>query len=213
MDDCDDAALVIVANPNNPDGRLFARSDLLALASDLRRRGGLLVIDEAFMDVAPRGIKSRAGCDRRECHCAPLVRQVFRIGRFAARLCACRSAARSENRRRTWTLGGLRTCNRCRHTGARRHALDRAHTRAARQVDAKARRHACRSGAAACRRHEPVSAGANAGRERALPASGRGRNLGARFCAECQSGSASVCPATRRPGNGSRPRSWPSGSF
>jgi cobalamin biosynthesis protein CobC len=56
LDDCGDATLVIVANPNNPDGRLFARSDLLALAADLRRRGGLLVIDEAFMDVAPPGL-------------------------------------------------------------------------------------------------------------------------------------------------------------
>jgi cobalamin biosynthesis protein CobC len=53
LEDCGDAALVIVANPNNPDGRLLARSDLLALAADLRRRGGLLVIDEAFMDVVP----------------------------------------------------------------------------------------------------------------------------------------------------------------
>ena len=56
LDDCGDAALAIVANPNNPDGRLFARSDLLALAADLRRRGGLLVIDEAFMDVARTGL-------------------------------------------------------------------------------------------------------------------------------------------------------------
>jgi len=55
LDDCGDAALVIVANPNNPDGGLFARNDLLALAADLRRRGGLLVIDEAFMDVARPG--------------------------------------------------------------------------------------------------------------------------------------------------------------
>ena len=56
LHDCGDASLVIVANPNNPDGRLFARSDLLALAADLRRRGGLLVIDEAFMDVARPGL-------------------------------------------------------------------------------------------------------------------------------------------------------------
>src|SRR6516164_7853319 len=56
LDDCGNAALVIVANPNNPDGRLFTRSDLLALAADLRRRGGLLVIDEAYMDVARPGL-------------------------------------------------------------------------------------------------------------------------------------------------------------
>jgi cobalamin biosynthesis protein CobC len=52
---CGDAALVMLAHPNNPDGRRFARNDLLALAADLRRRGGLLVVDEAFMDVGPPG--------------------------------------------------------------------------------------------------------------------------------------------------------------
>jgi cobalamin biosynthesis protein CobC len=50
-----DAELVFVGNPNNPDGRLFARNDLIALAKNLRSRGGLLVIDEAFMDVGPPG--------------------------------------------------------------------------------------------------------------------------------------------------------------
>ncbi len=49
-----DADLAIVVNPNNPDGRIVPRSDLLALAEKLRRRGGLLVVDEAFMDVGPR---------------------------------------------------------------------------------------------------------------------------------------------------------------
>jgi cobalamin biosynthesis protein CobC len=49
-----EADLVFVANPNNPDGRLFTRTDLLALARQLRPRGGMLVVDEAFMDVGPR---------------------------------------------------------------------------------------------------------------------------------------------------------------
>jgi len=48
-----DAGLVIVTNPNNPDGRIVGRDDLLALAEDLQPRGGLLVVDEAFMDVGP----------------------------------------------------------------------------------------------------------------------------------------------------------------
>ena len=48
-----DARLVFVANPNNPDGRLFARNDLTVLARKLRAHGGLLVVDEAFMDVGP----------------------------------------------------------------------------------------------------------------------------------------------------------------
>lgn len=45
------ADLAIIVNPNNPDGRLVARGDLLALADALAP--GLLVVDEAFMDVAP----------------------------------------------------------------------------------------------------------------------------------------------------------------
>jgi cobalamin biosynthetic protein CobC len=48
-----DANLVLIANPNNPDGRLSEKSDLLALAKRLAPRGGLLVVDEAFMDVGP----------------------------------------------------------------------------------------------------------------------------------------------------------------
>ena len=40
--------------PNNPDGRIVAKDALLALADRLRRRGGLLLVDEAFMDVGRR---------------------------------------------------------------------------------------------------------------------------------------------------------------
>ena len=55
IEDCGDATLVIIGNPNNPDGRLVPRATLLRLAQDLRRRGGVLVVDEAFMDVEPPG--------------------------------------------------------------------------------------------------------------------------------------------------------------
>jgi cobalamin biosynthetic protein CobC len=47
------ADLAIVVNPNNPDGRIVSRDALLALAEKQKRRGGLLVVDEAYMDVAP----------------------------------------------------------------------------------------------------------------------------------------------------------------
>jgi len=53
LGDIGDARLVILANPNNPDGRLHGKDALLKLASGLRPRGGLLVVDEAFMDVGP----------------------------------------------------------------------------------------------------------------------------------------------------------------
>jgi len=48
-----EANLAIVVNPNNPDGRVVPREALLELAGVLRRRDGLLVVDEAFMDVGP----------------------------------------------------------------------------------------------------------------------------------------------------------------
>ncbi len=53
IDACSGAGLVILGNPNNPDGKLHARTALLDLAKGLRGRGGLLVVDEAFMDVGP----------------------------------------------------------------------------------------------------------------------------------------------------------------
>ncbi len=48
------ARLAIVVNPNNPDGRVVFRDRLLELAAHLGGKGGLLVVDEAFMDVGPR---------------------------------------------------------------------------------------------------------------------------------------------------------------
>jgi cobalamin biosynthetic protein CobC len=48
-----DADLAILTNPNSPDGRLIDRGTLLALAAKLRAHGGVLVVDEAFMDVGP----------------------------------------------------------------------------------------------------------------------------------------------------------------
>src|ERR1700736_4933479 len=48
-----DADLAIVANPNNPDGRLLGKADLIGLADAQKRRRGFLVVEEAFMDVGP----------------------------------------------------------------------------------------------------------------------------------------------------------------
>jgi cobalamin biosynthetic protein CobC len=47
------ADLAVVVNPNNPDGRITPRDALLALAEEKRQRGGLLVVDEAFVEVGP----------------------------------------------------------------------------------------------------------------------------------------------------------------
>ena len=55
LDALSDVDLAILAQPNNPDGRLLGREALLGLAEAITRRGGLLLVDEAYMDVAPPG--------------------------------------------------------------------------------------------------------------------------------------------------------------
>ncbi|WP_108682321.1 threonine-phosphate decarboxylase CobD [Methyloceanibacter sp. wino2] len=49
------ASLAVVVNPNNPDGRVTSKDDLSNLADEQKANGGILVVDEAFMDVGPEG--------------------------------------------------------------------------------------------------------------------------------------------------------------
>ena len=53
LEEAADSDIAIVVNPNNPDGRVRARDDLLALCDSLAGRGGWLVLDEAFADTDP----------------------------------------------------------------------------------------------------------------------------------------------------------------
>ncbi len=50
---CGDAQVAIVVNPNNPDGRRHDPETLCTAADRLAARGGLLVVDEAFVDLDP----------------------------------------------------------------------------------------------------------------------------------------------------------------
>jgi cobalamin biosynthetic protein CobC len=45
------ADVIFLANPNNPDGRVFSRAALLATAARQAQRQGWLIVDEAFADV------------------------------------------------------------------------------------------------------------------------------------------------------------------
>lgn len=47
------AGVVVLVNPNNPDGRVVPLDRLVALAKAVSARGGLLVVDEAFADFTP----------------------------------------------------------------------------------------------------------------------------------------------------------------
>lgn len=50
---CDASDIVVLCNPNNPTAECFARERLLRGAAGLARRGGWLVVDEAFADSLP----------------------------------------------------------------------------------------------------------------------------------------------------------------
>ena len=49
----DDADVIVIVNPNNPDGRVLSIDALDAIADRQTERGGLLVLDESFADVLP----------------------------------------------------------------------------------------------------------------------------------------------------------------
>lgn len=58
------ADVLVVTNPNNPDGRVIGRRDLVAAAERLAVHGGLVVVDEAFADMRPEiSVASGAGGD------------------------------------------------------------------------------------------------------------------------------------------------------
>ncbi len=46
-------SVLVLANPNNPDGVMFTRNALLAHLANQKRDGGWLLIDEAFVDCTP----------------------------------------------------------------------------------------------------------------------------------------------------------------
>ena len=56
------ATVAVVVNPNNPDGRVINADVLTDLAHKMARRGGFLVVDEAFADPHPEtSIAAHAG--------------------------------------------------------------------------------------------------------------------------------------------------------
>ena len=112
------------ASRSNPDGRLLPRATLLTLAQDLRRRGGVLVIDEAFMDVGPPGAEPRRRRAVRECCCAAVLRQILRSCRDQARLCARRTGAGRASSGLARTLGRFGASAWCGRKSACRHGLD-----------------------------------------------------------------------------------------
>jgi cobalamin biosynthesis protein CobC len=55
IEDMGEVDVAIVVNPNNPDGRITPRAELLELEKRLAPRGGVLIVDEAFADFDGEG--------------------------------------------------------------------------------------------------------------------------------------------------------------
>ena len=64
LPDWGEFSTVIVTNPNNPDGKLFKAEDLAALSEGQAYNGGLMVVDESFIDVSlANSVTKLAGSD------------------------------------------------------------------------------------------------------------------------------------------------------
>ncbi|MGB0683808.1 MAG: threonine-phosphate decarboxylase CobD [Magnetovibrionaceae bacterium] len=55
-----DAEVIVIGRPNNPDGKLHDAAMALEAAANLAKRGGLLVVDEAFCDLMPEQSLAKA---------------------------------------------------------------------------------------------------------------------------------------------------------
>ena len=176
-----DARIAIVVNPNNPDGRLVDKDALLALADRLRRRGGLLLVDEAFMEVGPEGASL---ADHVEEGNIVVLRSFGKFyGLPGLRLSFALAAPEIATRIGTaaGALAGLERSARDRRGGTRRCRVAGADARQARRGGAEARCVSRQSGARGDWRHLAVPPGAEQGRGPRVSGAGRGRHHGAAF--------------------------------
>ena len=70
--------IVLLCNPNNPTATLVPREEILAAAGQLQKRGGWLIVDEAFADSTPENsVTALAGSDA-----APNLLVLRSLGKF-----------------------------------------------------------------------------------------------------------------------------------
>ena len=190
--------------PNNPDGRLVAKDALLALADRLRRRGGLLLVDEAFMEVGPEGASLGDHVEEGNIVVLRSFGKFYGLPglRLSFALAAPEIAARIGTALGPWPVSSAALA-----IGAAALAdadWQEADARQAGRGGAEARCVSRQSGARGDRRHLAVPPGAEQGRgprvsvRWARPASWCGASPSIRH------GCASVFPAAKRNGKGSR---------
>ncbi|MBY6030920.1 threonine-phosphate decarboxylase CobD [Halomonas sp. DP8Y7-1] len=106
----DKVDLIFLCRPNNPTGACMAREDVVTLLEAARRRGALVVVDEAFVDFADPGMSLTALVDQG----LPLIllRSLtkfyalagLRLGYLVASASCCRRLQRHQP---AWSVNGL----------------------------------------------------------------------------------------------------------
>ncbi|MEM7619260.1 MAG: threonine-phosphate decarboxylase CobD [Pseudomonadota bacterium] len=57
-----DVDILVIVNPNNPDGHLYTHEQLQQAHNHLQHKGGYLILDEAFIDLTPEhSLSNKAG--------------------------------------------------------------------------------------------------------------------------------------------------------
>ena len=169
----------------------------------LARRGGVLIVDEAFADFDGRGRASRQRCPRAARSCLRSFGKAYGLAGLRLGFALASPDIVPSLRAALGPVAGQRAGDRDRGSRARRFGLARGHARAPRQGRSAARRPPARRRLADHRRNAPVSAG-RACRTRAPPSSGcwpqeSSPALSPTLRTGCDSG----FPATRTHGNGS----------
>lgn len=99
--------VLLLCNPNNPDGQRFAPATLLAWHARLAARGGWLVVDEAFIDATPTDSLARY-CSRPGLIVLRSLGKFFGLAGARVGFALCEPALRHALRERLgpWPLAG-----------------------------------------------------------------------------------------------------------
>ncbi len=152
------ADVAVIVNPNNPDGRLLPTRSIALLAQEMTRKGGLLVVDESFMDFTPANsvvplVSTESVIVLRS------LRQSLWASGPASRRRFVRQRSRGALARGARPMGGLRAGACCRRASAVRFALASRGRGRLRDGGCAARRRLVARGIRHRRRNVAVSAG------------------------------------------------------
>ena len=133
--------VAIVVNPNNPDGRLVPAADLHAVGTALAERGGLLIVDEAFVDFLEPGVSAVPGMPEQGMIILRSFGKAYGLPGTPARFRGRAESSRGETSCRIRSLAGLGRRHRDRFKSLTRSCLARGRVDAPHGTGLGARQH------------------------------------------------------------------------